>query len=103
MKILTLCTLLLSLSAQAETVVPAPKHTEVEHHDRVASKVDARPAFNDALVAGHHDKKSSRNLAQDVDSGLALSEATSDGHHHLSVVNGGINLPKDTFVAPVRK
>lgn len=106
MKFWSLCVLSLfaSFSVQAETHTPnTPKQPEVEHHERAASKVDTRPAFNESLAAEHHHQKSSRQQAQDVDSGLQLNETAVEGRHHLSVVNGGINLPKDTLVTVTQK
>lgn len=98
-----LFTLLFSLSAHAESQIPngstMPKKIELSDFAKVSTKA----TFNDAVVLSDNEKNATQNQAQDIDSGLQLSDAGADASRNLEVIDGGVKLPNKMLTSPTEE
>lgn len=95
--------LLFSLSAQAESQVPTGSTMPQKMELSDFAKINTKTTFNDAVVSSENNKNTSQNQAQDMDSGLQLSDAGVDANRKLEVLDGGIKLPSNTLLEPPKE
>lgn len=98
---LFILSLVISLSAQAETQVPVASTMPQKMELSDLAKVNTKTTFNDAVISSENNK--SQNQAQDMDSGLQLSDSGVDANRKLEVVGGGVKLPSNTLIEPAKE